>query len=113
MKKIIYMLYLILIIILMGELILYFFPSIASKNPPYNTAIIDEELGWKAKANYHFKGTMYSLDKSPYEINVSTDSYGFRSRKEESGKKNEQKIMIIGDSFTQAVEVSNDKTYYS
>jgi lysophospholipase L1-like esterase len=111
MKRIKYFLFTILFIILFGELLFLIFPSIHSIPPPYNTAELDERLGWKPKGDYHYSGEMYSLNNQPYPIEISTNSFGFRN----TGNPviSNIAILFIGDSFTQSVEVSDSKTFYS
>ena len=108
-----YTLYLVIMIVLLGELAFFLLPSLdPPKPPPYDTAMIDEELGWRPKPNYHFEGAMHSLDNTAYPIKITTDEYGFRTRTIATDTARER-VLIIGDSFTQAVEVSDDKTFYA
>jgi len=111
MKELKYITFLLIVIPLIGEVFFLLFPFLYEKQPPYNTAELDKKIGWRVKSNYSHEGLMYSLDKTPYKISISTDINGFRKTRGRGG--NKQKILIIGDSFTQAVEVSDDKTYYS
>jgi lysophospholipase L1-like esterase len=78
--------------------------------PPYNTAEKDSKLGWKPKANYLFEGVMQDLDKVEYKVHVSTNKNGFRQYGNPNSEKT--KVFFIGDSYTQSVEVSDDKTFY-
>lgn len=70
----------------------------------------DTELGWVPKAHYSAEYTI--LDKKENERNVlfSTGKNGFREWKYASD--NPKHVLFIGDSYTQAVEVSNDETFY-
>jgi hypothetical protein len=72
---------------------------------------IDAELGWRATENYRYEGVKNSFDGSPYAVKISQDAHGFRSF--DSGSKDRPRLLVIGDSFTQASEVSDDKTYYA
>lgn len=110
-KKFLYILYLIFTTIILGEILFLIFPAISEKHPPYNTAEIDKKLGWLPKSNYLFEGEMASLDGQTYPVRMTTNENGFRNTG--NGKKSENGIFIIGDSFTQAVEVSDDKTYFA
>ena len=61
--------------------------------------------------NYHFEGIVKDADGNEYDLKYTTDERGFRAfGKLDSEKK---KVFFIGDSFTQAIEVSDDKTYFS
>lgn len=73
--------------------------------------MLDDELGWRATPSYAFDGLRRNGDGSTYPVQVSFDSRGFRLFGDpESGR---PRILVIGDSFTQAVEVSDGKGYYA
>ena len=78
----------------------------------FNTTEIDAELGWKTKANYQFQNTVADGGGVDYEIDYRTYENGFRNVNATEADTIEQKIWFIGDSYTQAVEVSNEKTFY-
>ena len=69
----------------------------------------DEKLGWKATENYHNEAILQDGGGNYYKSVVTSDANGFKMF---GNTKANQKIFIVGDSFTQAIEVSNDKTYY-
>ena len=73
--------------------------------------VLDKELGWLPGANYVFNGEKVDASGQTYSVTFQTDNRGFRlfGNHREANKK---KVLFIGDSFTHAVEVSNDKTYY-
>lgn len=73
--------------------------------------VLDEELGWRPTENYRFDGKKHSSDGIEYSAKVSQDKNGFRMYGDISSGK--PKILVIGDSFTQAVDTSDDKTYYA
>jgi hypothetical protein len=72
---------------------------------------IDAQLGWRATENYRFKGIKYSSDGSSYLASVSQDERGFRMFGKLSSTK--PRVFVIGDSFTQAPEASDQQTYYA
>jgi hypothetical protein len=74
-------------------------------------AEIDHKLGWRPTTNYRFQGFRKDAVEHEYFVNIRTDRNGFRMFGNLNSKK--PKIMFIGDSFTHALEVSDDKTYYS
>ncbi|MEW6298834.1 MAG: SGNH/GDSL hydrolase family protein [Thermodesulfobacteriota bacterium] len=77
----------------------------------FSSITLDDRLGWRATENYRFEGTKRSSDGAEYPVRVSQDANGFRMFGDAfSGK---PKIFVIGDSFTQAVDASDDKTYYA
>ncbi|MBI3951358.1 MAG: SGNH/GDSL hydrolase family protein [Acidobacteria bacterium] len=71
---------------------------------------LDNYLGWRATENYQFAGTKKSADGTEYPINISQDEHGFRIFGNVHSRK--PRILVIGDSFTQAMDASDDKTYY-
>lgn len=72
---------------------------------------LDAELGWRATEDYRFNGTGYSSDGKSYPVALSQDERGFRMFGNLSSRK--PRILVIGDSFTQATGVSDNKTYYA
>jgi hypothetical protein len=71
----------------------------------------DPQLGWRPTADYRFEGRKESADGSPYFVEVSQDANGFRVFGDPGSRK--PKVLVIGDSFTQAVDASDAKTYYA
>lgn len=72
---------------------------------------LDAKLGWRATENYQFEGPRYNSDGTIYHARISQDGNGFRMFGDVSSGK--PRVFVIGDSFTQATEVSDDKTYYA
>ncbi len=72
---------------------------------------MDDRLGWKAAKNYIWRGSKADAGGTPYQVDMSTDGRGFRLFG--NPKTEKTKILVIGDSFTHAKDVSNDKTYYA
>ena len=105
-----YLVYLFFSVVLLGELAFWLLP-IDRKRPPYDTATIDRELGWKPKGNYLYDGPMQSLNGEEYAVKFTTNENGFR-RYPSTVEKDKLQVLVIGDSFTQAVEVSDDEAYY-
>ncbi len=78
MKRIFSILIPICIFFLVGEIVVRSL-QLLSKPPPYNTAKLDAQLGWKAKSNYVFNGNMYDAAGTIYEVNLTTKSNGFQN----------------------------------
>jgi len=72
---------------------------------------VDAQLGWRATPNYRFSGKKRSADKTEYSVDMSQDANGFRMFGDLTSSA--RRVFVIGDSFTQAVQVSDDKTYYA
>ncbi|MSR76899.1 MAG: SGNH/GDSL hydrolase family protein [Candidatus Omnitrophica bacterium] len=70
----------------------------------------DSELMWIPKANTSFDYSQKDGDGSSYPVHYQTGLYGFRQWGNPQSPR--KKILVIGDSNTHALEVSNDKTYY-
>jgi len=70
----------------------------------------DNKLGWKMSKNLSYETTVKDALKNVYKIHVKTNEYGFRVF--DNPLSNKIKIFFVGDSFTAALEISNDKTYY-
>ncbi len=103
-----------LLLLFLGEVASRLFPTLFDKPPPFNTAILDDTLGWCQKPNYKFKGTQYTLGKKPYKVKLNFQENGFRCfPKASEGPDTTMKVLVIGDSFTQAVEVSDGQQFYS
>lgn len=76
---------------------------------------IGTELGWESTPNYAFHGERVDAAGQRYRVDITTDGNGFRmfGQRGKGGKEPQKKIFFIGDSFTQALEVSDNKTYYA
>lgn len=71
---------------------------------------LDEELGWLPTPNYSFSGELVDGEGKPYEVAIQTDSTGYRTFGNPHAEKR-KKVLFLGDSFTYARHVSNNKTY--
>jgi hypothetical protein len=70
----------------------------------------DAEAGWRTPVNYRAKSReMTDLLGVTYRRSMETNEVGSRLWGTNPGHR---KVLFIGDSFTEADEVSNDKTYY-
>jgi hypothetical protein len=72
--------------------------------------LLDAKLGWASTPNYRFQGLATNRDGSTYPLTVTKNSEGFR--KFGTVNTDKPKLLVIGDSFTEALDVSDDKTYY-
>lgn len=106
--------FLIVIVTVIGELVVRASNAVPSKPdpvPPYNTAELDPELGWKMTPGYHWEGTLADISGAYYDVRLDYDANGFKAFGDVSSAK--QKVMFIGDSYTASVEVSNETTFYN
>lgn len=73
---------------------------------------LDPRLGWRATANYKQDlSESTSKDHRVYQVHRSQSMQGFRTYGNVATLK--PKLLVIGDSVTQATAVSDDKTYHS
>lgn len=72
---------------------------------------LDDKIGWRVTGNYKYRGQKQDASGKKYRVEIQTNKYGFRIFGD-PGTKSKKKILFIGDSSTQALDVSNDKTYY-
>ena len=72
---------------------------------------LDSELGWKATEHYQEVLVEKTKKGVPYEVRRSQKQYGFRRFGDVQSRK--PKLLVIGDSFTQATAVSDDRTYHA
>ena len=82
-----------------------------SQKYPTQTTEFDEKMGWNAVPNFTFQGNVPDAKGNEYALDFKTDENGFKyfGRLQNPDDK---RLLVIGDSYTHAIEVSNDKTYY-
>ena len=80
--------------------------------PPYNTSVPDNKFGWVPKSNYEFIGKMEDKANEEYDVHYTTVDNGFRLFGNPVDS-NHKRVFFVGDSYTQSVEVSDDKVFYS
>ncbi|MGI9499777.1 MAG: hypothetical protein ACR2P3_07050, partial [Geminicoccaceae bacterium] len=69
-------------------------------------------LGWDLAGDCRLKTkSLIDSDGIEYRVDYSTNEFGSRLWGDSSSSR--PKVMIVGDSFTDAQEVSDDKTYYA
>ena len=94
---------------IVGELVAraYFAYDEQSKSEKlFSSLTLDDELGWRPSSNYRFSGELRDASGELYPVELSTDSEGFRIYGD--AKTDERKkVLFLGDSFTQAMQVSD------
>ena len=75
--------------------------------------VLDDTLGWRARAGYQdFRESTETTSKGvKYAVKRSQKEYGFRMFGDLRSTR--PKVFVIGDSFTQAFQVSDEDTYYA
>lgn len=102
-KKTIFVVTLILLTFLSGELYLHSYkPSLVE---------FDSELGWKLKSNFDRVYPQKTQKGKEYSAHFQTNDFGFRT----SGNNSEKslKILVLGDSFTGDAFTSNDEAWFA
>lgn len=79
-------------------------------NPAWSL-VLDDTLGWRARAGYQDEVTETTSKGARYPVKRSQKDYGFRMFGDLRSTR--PKVFVIGDSFTQANQVSDDATYYA
>jgi hypothetical protein len=72
---------------------------------------LDSRLGWRATAHYTRDLSDTTQHGLVYSVHRSQGQYGFRSFGDVGTKRG--KLLVMGDSYTQATAVSDDKTYHA
>src|SRR6188472_4275529 len=73
--------------------------------------VLDPRLGWRATDWYAQDLIETTARGAVYTVHRSQGSHGFRQYGNVQSRK--PKLLIIGDSFTQASAVSDDRTYHA
>lgn len=74
---------------------------------------LDKNLGWKLKKNLNIKKEEKDFYGKKYSVNFNTNDHGIISFFNNSKKKYEKEILVIGDSFSNDPYVSIEKMWYS
>jgi len=100
-----------LIFTVLGEVVIRIFSPIPKQVIRQNTSLVDSKIGWVSKENYQIEKEVKDALGNVYHVNYQTEKDGFRSYGDVNSEN--PKLLFIGDSFTQAVEVSNEKCFYN
>lgn len=72
---------------------------------------LDQDLGWKATEHYQEALVERTKNGTLYPVRRSQTQYGFRSFGDVNSRR--LKMLVMGDSFTHATAVSDDRTYHA
>ena len=81
--------------------------------PPFGDApflVRDAELGWRPNGNVSVERALVDASGTAYRARVTTERDGFRRFPGANGR---PRILIIGDSFTHAVEAGDEHAYWA
>lgn len=73
--------------------------------------ILDDRLGWRPAPGYRVRGQARRSDGSTYPLHVTQHAEGFRAFGDR--RSHRPRLLVLGDSYTQALAVSDNKTYYA
>jgi len=97
-----------------GELatrVYYLYKAHVSGQKLFTIITLDDTFGWLPAPDYAFSGELLDGGGHPYHVDISTDDRGFRLYGD-PGETRRRKVLFLGDSYTQAMHVSDDRTYY-
>lgn len=72
--------------------------------------VLDSLMGWRPKAYFSEQYEIFSAKNRSKQVQYATGPYGARVWGDTLSEK--PRILFVGDSYTQAVEVSNEALYY-
>ncbi|NND67862.1 MAG: SGNH/GDSL hydrolase family protein, partial [Halioglobus sp.] len=73
---------------------------------------LEEELGWVGTRDYAYSGELRDAAQQVYRVDITANENGFRAFGDPLHSQR-RKVLFLGDSFTHALQVSDDKTYFS
>lgn len=97
-----------LLISLAGEILIRGYHFLRNYNP---SIVIDKEIGWLPGPNLDILTVVADAGGEYYALRITSDENGFRHFGDVNST-DRPKVLFIGDSFTQAMEVSDNKTFY-
>ena len=98
----------VLVLAPLGEVALRCLEAMPSR---FRAITLDDTLGWRAAPNISYTGAKRTYPAASAR-QIHTDSEGFRAHGD-PGARDKQKVFFLGDSFTQAVQVCDNETYYA
>lgn len=104
----------ILVLFLGGEAAIrawHFYKNTFSDQMDPKMIALDEVQGWLPVKNYLYSGELVDAGGASYPVDIETNAEGYRAFGERQ-LHDREKVLFLGDSFTHAMQVSNDKTYY-
>ena len=103
-------LFLLLFIALVGEGLMRGVVYMKSKKYPTRTTVADKNWGHRSLENFNWEGIVPDASGEVYPLKYTVDERGFRTFGDVNTVK--KKVFFIGDSFTQAIEASDGRTYF-
>ena len=79
---------------------------------PPEPIVLDDRLGWKATPGWIFRGERRDASGRAYPVSIRVDEFGCRAASALAGVQ-APSVLFVGDSFTHALDVSDDKAYWA
>lgn len=79
--------------------------------PPF-PIVLDDRLGWKAAPGLAYQLVRRDASGREYSVSLHVDEFGCRSAPLPAGGR-AGSVLFVGDSFTHAFDVSDDKAYWA
>ena len=79
---------------------------------PPEPIVLDDRLGWKAAPGWIFRGDRRDASGRAYPVSIRVDEAGCRAGPAPAGAR-AAKVLFVGDSFTQALDVSDEQAYWA
>jgi hypothetical protein len=92
------------------RLVHFYTDHFSDKMPPRLLAL-DEELGWLPVSDYLYSGELVDAAGESYPVEIKTNRAGYRAYGDVQTD-SRKKVLFLGDSYTYAMHVSNERTYY-
>ncbi|MCY2934946.1 MAG: SGNH/GDSL hydrolase family protein [Planctomycetota bacterium] len=73
--------------------------------------ILDQEIGWRPRPNLAREGLSKDAINQVSQFRMTQDAHGFRQWGDTTSLK--PRILVIGDSYTQADDIDDSKTFYA
>jgi hypothetical protein len=83
-----------------------------SRNTGSSMLVLDDVLGWRVAPGFVFRGDVTDKSGNQYKVSITVDEAGCRWVRA-GNSSNSPCIFFVGDSFTMAVDASDEKTYYA
>lgn len=98
-----------IVIFLICEVLMRGYQFLRSPSP---SIVMDSELGWKPGPNIDFLSVVADAGGEYYALRITSDENGFRMFGDINSS-DKKKVLFIGDSYTQAMEVSDRHIYFA
>lgn len=101
-----------ILLLVSGELAARLYLKVRYSKPDGSQILVlDDARGWRVCPHFSFRGTRTDMKGDEQVIQIRTDGNGFRVNRD-SSTGTTCTIMFVGDSFTMALDASDEAAYY-